>query len=180
MASERYPATLYFLRHGDAADAGRHGTDFDRPLTAEGRERMRREADAIARLDLGLDAILTSPLVRARQTAEIVADASQLREALFEDVRLGAAFGLEQLAAIVGAQPAAGALMLVGHEPSLSAAIGRLIGGAAVEMKKGSLARVDLSAGAPLKGELLWLVPPRVLLLSQATHAEPPSPKKSR
>ena len=54
--------------------------------------------------------------------------------------------------------------MLVGHEPSLGAVIGRLIGGATVEVKKGSLARVDLSRTSELKGELIWLVPPRVLL----------------
>ena len=180
---DRFSATLYFLRHGEAADAGAWpGDDFHRPLTPEGRERMAREAEAIARVGVALDAIVTSPLVRARQTAAILADALQLSDKLVEDERLGANFDFELLADILHDHRAARALMLVGHEPSLSAVIGRLIGKAAVNVKKGSLARVDLSGASELRGELIWLVPPRVLLLSQATHAEPPSPspKKSR
>jgi phosphohistidine phosphatase len=162
---DRSSAKLYFLRHGEAADAGAWpGDDFHRPLTGEGRERMTLEAGAIARLDLALDAIATSPLVRARQTAAIVADALQLHDKLVEDERLGANFDFHLLADILHDHRTARALMLVGHEPSFSAVIGRLIGSAAVNVKKGSLARVDLSGTAELKGELVWLVPPRVLL----------------
>ncbi len=157
---------LYFLRHGQAADADAwRGDDFDRPLTDEGRQRMALEAEAIKRLDLGVERIVTSPLVRAQQTAAIVADALNVRDMLVEDERLGAHFGLERLANVLRANPGASALMLVGHEPSLSATIGGLIGGAAIDVKKGSLARVDLSDAPELKGELMWLVPPRVLLL---------------
>jgi phosphohistidine phosphatase len=166
--SDRYPANLYFLRHGQAADADAWlGDDFDRPLTGAGRERMALEAQAIKHLDLGLERIVTSPLVRAQQTAAIVADALQMRDALVEDERLGAGFGLEGLARVLEARPRAGALMLVGHEPSFSATVGRLIGGAAIDFKKGGLARVYLSDAAELKGELMWLVPPRVLLLGR-------------
>jgi phosphohistidine phosphatase len=157
---------LYFLRHGEAADAfAWQGDDFDRPLTDEGRERMALEAEAIKHLELGLNRIVTSPLLRARQTAAIVADALQMQDALVADERLGANLSLEQLADILRSQPDAGALMLVGHEPSLSATIGRLIGGAAIDFKKGSLARVELSDRSDLRGELMWLVPPRLLLL---------------
>jgi phosphohistidine phosphatase len=164
--SDRYAANLYFLRHGEAADADAWlGADFDRPLTGEGRERMTLEAEAIKRLDLGLERIVTSPLVRAQQTAAIVAGALQIRNALVEDEGLGANFDLEQLANILNAHPKARALMLVGHEPSLSATIGRLIGGGAINLKKGSLARVDLSRTSKLEGKLMWLAPPRVLLL---------------
>jgi phosphohistidine phosphatase len=174
---ERYSATLYFFRHGEAAGAGAwRGDDFDRPLTDEGRERIALEAQAIKRLEFALDAIVTSPLVRARQTAAILADTLQLRDTLVEDARLGANFSLEQLAHVLHDYPAARALMLVGHEPSLSAVIGRLIGGAAVDVKKGSLARVDLSGTFELKGELIWLVPPRVLLLETRTQSQPQPP----
>jgi len=173
--SDRYSANLYFLRHGQAADGHAwRGHDFDRPLTDEGRERMALEADAIKHLDLGLNRIVTSPLVRAQQTAAIVADALQIRDTLVEDERLGPNFGLEQLANILHGHPRASALMLVGHEPSLSATIGRLIGGAAIDFKKGSLARVDLSGTLELKGELMWLVPPRVLLLGLRTSPRAP------
>jgi len=158
---------LYFLRHGRAAEADTwHGTDFDRPLTDDGRERMLREARSIAQLVPGLDRIVTSPLVRARQTAEIVAAALKIPDRLVEDERLGAGFDLDRLASILRAHEDARALMLVGHEPAMSATIGRLIGGADVELKKGSLARVDLPDSSRLAGELILLVPPKVLVRS--------------
>jgi phosphohistidine phosphatase len=173
---ERYSTTLYFLRHGEAADAGTwRGADFDRPLTDEGRARIALEADVIKRLNLALERIVTSPLVRARQTAAIVADALQIGDTLVEDERLGANFKLEQLVRVLRDHRTASALMLVGHEPSLSAVIGGLIGGAAVDVKKGSLARVDLAGTSELKGELIWLVPPRVLLLGSRPPQSPPS-----
>jgi len=163
--SENRPTTLYFLRHGEAADAGTwRGDDFRRPLTDRGRERLALQAEAMKHLDLAVDEIVTSPLLRARQTAEIVADALQIADRLVADERLGADFGFAQLARVLHDHAKARALMLVGHEPSLGAVIGRLIGGATVEVKKGSLARVDLSRTSELKGELIWLVPPRVLL----------------
>jgi phosphohistidine phosphatase len=157
---------LYFLRHGRAVDGGSwHGSDFDRPLTDEGRDRMMREAKAIKHLVSGLDHIVTSPLVRARQTAEIVADALKMRDRLVEDERLGSGFELDRLADVLRARQGANALMLVGHEPAMSALVGRLIGSAAVEFKPGSLARVDLQDTSRLAGELIWLVPPKALLL---------------
>src|ERR1035438_7369156 len=95
-------AKLYFLRHGEAADADVwRGSDFDRPLTDEGRERIALEADAIKHLDLGLDRIVTSPLIRAQQTATIVADALQMHDRLVKDDRLGLNFSLEQLAYVL-------------------------------------------------------------------------------
>jgi phosphohistidine phosphatase len=173
--SDPHAANLYFLRHGEAADANAwSGSDFDRPLTSEGRERMALEAEAIKRLDLALDRVVTSPLVRAKQTAAIVADALQLRDTLVEDERLGANFSFQQLAHVLHAHAKARSLMLVGHEPSLSATIGRLIGGAAVNIKKGCLARVDLTGSSELKGRLMWLAPPRVLLLGLRPFNNPP------
>jgi len=153
--------TLYFLRHGIATDASRDGDDASRPLTSEGRDRMRREAKTMKALDLDLDAILTSPLRRARETAEIVA--GEVKVQVVEDPRLGPAFNLEQLEAIIQGHRDKDALMLVGHEPTFSATIGRLIGDAALDVKKGSLARVDLTAAQPPRGELVWLIPPKLL-----------------
>jgi phosphohistidine phosphatase len=157
---------LYFVRHGDAveADAWR-GDDASRPLTDEGRDRMTRAAKTMKRLGFALDVIVTSPLVRARQTAAIVAEALGLRDKLVEDERLGPGFDLVRLAEIVRAQRGADAVMLVGHEPSFSMTIGRLAGGGAIDVKKGSLARVDVADPSELRGELVWLIPPKVLVL---------------
>ncbi len=72
---------LYFLRHGLAGERSEwKGNDFDRPLTEDGKTKMAVEAATIAKLNLGLDAILTSPLVRAYQTAEIVAQKLKLMD----------------------------------------------------------------------------------------------------
>lgn len=157
---------LYFLRHGQAADADAwHGDDFDRPLTDDGRERMEREAKGMRQLGIALDIIVTSPLVRAQQTAAIVADELKMRDRLTEDDSLGPGFDLDRLADVLRAHRNVNALMVVGHEPSMSATIGRLIGGAAIDFKKGSLARVDLPDPSQLAGELEWLLPPRILVL---------------
>ncbi len=157
---------VYFLRHGLAGDPNEwEGDDFDRPLTDEGRERMTREAKAMAKLDLEPDVIVTSPLVRAKQTAEIVADRLRLRERLVEDERLAPGFNTERLVRILQDHTDADALMVVGHEPDFSFTLGQLIGGGKIDLKKGGLACVDLPDAASLDAVLLWLVPPKVLTL---------------
>ncbi|MFQ5592581.1 MAG: phosphohistidine phosphatase SixA [Anaerolineae bacterium] len=156
---------LYFLRHGLADRSEWFGPDFERPLTHKGKVRMTREAETIAELGFDLDAIITSPLARAYQTAEIVADELGMRDSLVEDKRLAPGFEPEDLAEIVQEYAGAASLMLVGHEPDFSETIGYLIGGGEVVSKKGSLTRVDLYAGPSLRGELVWLIPPKLLVL---------------
>ena len=156
---------LYFLRHGLAGDRETWaGDDLERPLTDAGKERMARQAATIAKLNLNLDVILTSPLVRAYQTAEIVAQLLNMTDKLVKDERVGPGLGPNQLAGILQAYPEAKALMLVGHEPDFSQLIGDLIGGGRITCKKGSLACVELN-NKSLHGELVWLIPPSVLAL---------------
>lgn len=155
---------LYFLRHGLAVQSEQwDGDDRGRPLTEEGVRKMAREAKALARLDLGLDRILTSPLVRARQTAELVAGELGLADGCVEDERLAPGFAVPDLVRILQAYPRSAALMLVGHEPDFSRVIGRLIGGGNVECRKGGIARVDLPDPASPFGTLVWLIPPKAL-----------------
>ena len=157
---------LCFLRHGVAMERTKgKGDDAERPLTEIGRKRMVQSAGVLARLDLNLDAILTSPLARALQTAEIVAESLKAKEKLLQESRLGLGFNRDQLAAILGDHAGADALMLVGHEPSFSETISAIIGGGRIVCKKGGLACVDLGNQTSLKGELLWLIPPRLLML---------------
>jgi phosphohistidine phosphatase len=125
---------------------------------------MAREAKTIAKLALDLGTIVTSPLVRAKQTAVIVADTLDMRSRLVEDRRLGFAFDSSALAEILR-ERSEGAIMLVGHEPSMSRTIGVVVGGARIDFKKGSLACVNFENPASLAGELVWLVPPKVLAL---------------
>jgi len=156
---------LYFLRHGLAGDRGEWtGDDFERPLTEEGKKRMAREAATLVKMSLDLDMILTSPLVRAYQTAEIVAQHMNRTDKLVQDERLSPGFGSNRLAKILKTFPEAQALMLVGHEPDFSQVIGDLIGGGRLTCKKGSLACVELT-GRSLRGDLVWLIPASVLVL---------------
>jgi phosphohistidine phosphatase len=156
---------IYFLRHGDAGAAeGWKGSDTERPLSKEGFARMEKEAVAIARLRPALDVILTSPLVRAQQTAEIVAKKLGPARAPVLDERLAPGFGAAELRQILEERRAARGVMVVGHEPDFSRVISVCIGGGAVECRKGSLVRVDMEDRASLAGVLVWLLPPRVLV----------------
>jgi len=155
---------LYFLRHGLAYERGEWlGDDSLRPLTEKGIERMRQEAQVIAKLDLELDAIITSPLTRALQTAQIIAERLTLSDRLVEDNRLAPGFGLDELTELLTSFPHAQGLMLVGHEPDFSETISALIGGGEIICKKGGLARVVLQNMNTLAGQLEWLIPPGVL-----------------
>jgi phosphohistidine phosphatase len=158
--------SLYLLRHGQAGSrADWHGDDAQRPLTVEGKQRMGREAAAIKKLGVPLDLIFCSPLIRAYQTAEIVAKAMNASERLTADERLEPGFGPKQLAAILGEHRKAQGLMLVGHEPDFSETISQVIGGSRIAMKKGALAYVQMEDPASLQGVLVWLIPPKVLEL---------------
>jgi phosphohistidine phosphatase len=155
---------LYFLRHGLAGSRGRWaGPDSERPLTDEGIARMEREAATLGALGLSLDVIVTSPLVRAYQTAEIIARKVDLLDRLVTDERLAPGFGVRELRGILDDHPGAVAVMLVGHEPDFSLAVGDLIGGGTVAFKKGGLGRVDTSDASLGDAELAWLLPPSVL-----------------
>jgi phosphohistidine phosphatase len=155
---------VFFLRHGSALGRDEwKGADAERPLTSDGIEKLRNTAETLAHLDLALDAIITSPLVRARQTAEIVAKKLGLQAKLSEDQRLASGFNEVQLHDILHEHARANAVMLVGHEPDLSDVIGKLIGGGRVAMKKGGLALVELPNPQTKRGELLWLFPPKWL-----------------
>ena len=155
---------LYFLRHGLAGNQSDwKGDDFDRPLTEEGKERMARQAATLVKLELEVDSIITSPLVRAFQTAEIVAKKMDLLDRLVKDERLSPGFNPSRLALVVKSYPQANALILVGHEPDMSLTISHLIGGGRLVCKKGSFARVDIPSPTSLKGELVWLATPKIL-----------------
>jgi len=157
---------LYFLRHGQAGNRQDwQGDDSKRPLTVEGKKRMQREAAAIGKLELPLDLVISSPLVRALQTAEIVAKARGSAARLVTDVRLTPGFGPKHLAAILAEHRGARGLMLVGHEPDFSETISQVTGGGRLTMKKGALAYVEVEDPASLKGTLGWLIPPKALEL---------------
>jgi phosphohistidine phosphatase len=161
---------LYVLRHAIAEPRGAaFSRDSDRPLTAEGRRKMRRIAKVMRDLHLAFDLILSSPFVRAKQTAEIVAkefDAHGLLKYSDDLTPNGKAEAL--IGTLRNRRPSAENVLLVGHEPYLSELISVLVGGTkefAVNLKKGGFAR--LTVESPRYGRcarLDWLLAPRVLL----------------
>jgi phosphohistidine phosphatase len=155
---------VYFVRHGAAADAQTwDGSDYDRPLTEKGRDKMERVGERLEDLGIEIDAIVTSPLLRAKQTAEVLADAIDAEETVVEDERLDGGFDAERFADILRDHAGAKAIMLVGHEPSMSTVIGKLLGGARIDFKKGSIACVDCGDAPAPRGILMWMAAPKII-----------------
>jgi phosphohistidine phosphatase len=155
---------IYFLRHGEAVrKEAWSGSDADRPLGAEGEARMERGAAALASLGVAPDALLASPLLRARQTAEIVARHVRPRVAVTVEARLAPGFGFEALGRIVSEHAGAATLLLVGHEPDFGKTVARCVGGGRLGLEPGGLAKVVFESPGTLSGTLAWLLPPDVL-----------------
>ncbi len=126
---------IWFLRHGDAEQGAPGQPDSERRLTKKGEKQSRTAGHALAALGVKLDACLSSPKVRAAQTAEIACEELGL-EVTLEPALAGGDFDARALAAGLGD------VLLVGHEPDFSHAVHELTG-ARVQMKKGGLAAVD-------------------------------------
>jgi phosphohistidine phosphatase len=137
---------LWVLRHGDAADGS---PDAERPLTDTGEKQARAVGPALARLGVKLDACLTSPKVRAAETARLACEPLGIEPQL-EPKLAGGPFDAEALAAGLGDN-----VLLVGHDPDFSMAVHALTG-AQVRLKKGGLAGIE-------KGELMVLLRPKEL-----------------
>lgn len=162
---------LYLLRHGiaEAHDPARFPDDSLRPLSARGHEQMARVAAAMRRLDLAIDLIWTSPLVRTRQTAAAVAKGLACEDRVHEVAHLAPdgdpRLLLDELGSL-DSRPANA--LFVGHEPYLSGLLSVLVsGGSAMQTKykKGALAKLEVNG--PIRfgqcATLLSLVPPNVL-----------------
>jgi phosphohistidine phosphatase len=146
---------LYILRHAEAGEARR---DEERELTPRGHEQARAAAAGIGWLELKIDAILSSPLPRAAQTAEPVAAKLKLPV----DLADGLATGQAPSAALALLENRGERVLLVGHEPQLSGIVEALTGGR-INMRKAMLAYVEVQSLQPAYGELGWLLPWRHL-----------------
>lgn len=164
---------LYIMRHGIAVDRDpvSFPDDSRRPLTLKGEDRVRLIADAMRSLELSFDQILSSPHLRASQTAELVVNALGAKDQLdFTDTLTPEGDPKALIRAVNQLKPAPENVLLVGHEPFLSQLISVLIAGqpdAAIDLKKGGLAKLELE-GALRHGhcaELAWLLTPKQLAL---------------
>ena len=149
---------LYFLRHGDAGSP-RPPDDDGRELTETGRWSLRAAAPLWRRLNLRPDVVISSPLPRALQTAELLCEAVGGKTVTDDRLRPGASWG--DLARAMAEHPDARRVMFVGHEPDLSAAAAALTGAASVRLRKGGMACVEFSGvPEPGRGEIAWLLDP--------------------
>ena len=157
---------LYLIRHGLAANRGdAYPDDSKRPLTAEGIAALRKEARALDALGIGFDHIITSPLTRAKQTAEVFAEHLQTRPTVSSSDALAPAGSHAGVMQELGKHMRKGLIALVGHEPNIGELAARLIGSKApLEFKKGAICRIDFEVFPPKgSGHLRWFVPPKML-----------------
>lgn len=156
---------VYLVRHGIAADPLPGQPDESRPLTAKGRKRFRRGARVVAELEEEVDHLFSSPLVRAVQTAEILARALKRDEVgILEELRTGAPVP-ELLAAVARRVRNGEGVALVGHDPQMSrlvVALARLghVQAGQLELDKGAIVRIDVDAFPPKKSEPRWHLEP--------------------
>lgn len=162
MTEERLDIELYLVRHADAGDpAAWDGPDAARPLSGKGRKQTQRLARFLRDQGFAPSVLLTSPKVRAAETAAGLAEALGVEVRV--DDRLSEGFGLDDLRAILRELEFPRRPVLVGHDPDFSGLVVELAG-APVRMRKGALARIDLSAELePGTGTLCWLFPPDAL-----------------
>ena len=149
---------LYFLRHGKAGSPQAQNDDA-RELTSTGATALRAAAPLWRRLNLRPDVVLSSPLPRALQTAQLFCAAVGGQPLTDDRLRPGAGWG--EMARAMASRPDARRVMFVGHEPDLSSAIVELTGAASVRMRKGGLACVEFyGVPEPGGGEIAWLLDP--------------------
>jgi phosphohistidine phosphatase len=157
---------LYLIRHGIAADRGEeYPDDSKRPLTSAGIKRLQREARALDALDVAFDHIIASPLLRTKQTADVLAECLKSKPAVTTSDSLAPAGTPAAVIQELGRHMRKGRIALVGHEPNIGELAGRLIGARVpLEFKKGGICRIDFDVFPPKgTGQLRWFVPPRML-----------------
>jgi phosphohistidine phosphatase len=160
------PYELYLIRHGVAEERGEAWPDdAKRPLSEEGMTRMRKSIRGLAGLDVTVDVILSSPLVRTKQTAEIVAAGLDPRPPIVVVESLAPGGAPAAILADLEKHARKARVGIVGHEPGIGELAARLIGSRhAVQFKKGAICRIDVDDLPPAgPGELRWFLPPKFL-----------------
>jgi phosphohistidine phosphatase len=158
---------LYLVRHAVAAERGpNYPDDRERPLTSEGVARFKQVVEGLKNLDVRLELVLTSPLVRASHTAELLVAGVggkprlEMLEALSPGGRVA-----QVIEAIAKYSKRAKHIALVGHEPDLGELTARLLRArGTIEFKKGAICCLELDGAMPAgPGTLKWHLPPRAL-----------------
>jgi len=170
---------LYVLRHGDAVEHGDpRYKETERPLTPKGVQRTKQLAHALRQMEVSFDVVLSSPLTRARQTAEIVVRGLRLENRLRFTGELAPDGSMEKLVHEINLiRPTPADVVICGHEPYLSGFISLLcIGGPSlpIKLKKGALCRLEVEVLQCAKcATLEWLLQPRLFTSKPAKREQP-------
>jgi phosphohistidine phosphatase len=158
---------LILFRHGPAGrrNASRWPDDSIRPLSPRGEQRTRAAARGLARFEPEIQVIVASPLVRCAASARLLADAlGECDLQTLDALRPGGSW--RQVITHLAALPPGGSIAVVGHEPDLGKLAGTLVFGAPspLPLKKAGACAIDFDgAVAAGNGQLVWLLPPRIL-----------------
>jgi phosphohistidine phosphatase len=161
---------LYIVRHAIAVEPGTPGYDDDsqRPLTDTGRKKMKKIIKGLRQLEVELDLILTSPYVRARDTAEILASGFKMKKKIVFTDNLIPPGDFDRLIDEIGEKHNVNNLALVGHEPMLSSFISFLMTGnpdAAITLKKGGVCLLSADGlRQERRAALQWLLTPAIMV----------------
>jgi phosphohistidine phosphatase len=155
---------IYLIRHGDAEKSSIGKRDYDRELTASGRIKLKSAVLSWKNLIKGFDSIVVSPLVRAVQTANIIAELYGITDKILIDKKLSAGSRTESIIEIANSLNCE-QIAFVGHQPDLSEILSDLISpkGAYIDFKKGAIAKVSFGSKADVaRGTLEFLIPASV------------------
>jgi phosphohistidine phosphatase len=157
---------LYLIRHGVAEERGEDWPDDSkRPLTQAGIAKLRKEARGLVTIGAAFEQIVSSPLVRTRQTADVFAETMKDKPPVATSDALAPAGTPAAVIQEIAKHVRKGKVALVGHEPNLGELAAQLIGArTALEFKKGGVCRIDFDVLPPKgHGSLIWFVTPRML-----------------
>ena len=171
---------IYFLRHANAGEPRLDSaSDEKRPLDKLGIKQSHDIGRVLAALEVKLDTIISSPLLRALQTAELVAEELGHKSKIVTDAALRPEAGYEKFEDLLRRHSGKKAIMVAGHNPSMTDFLNRLLTGGSslnvIEMKKGAVAKVETDDrdSAALK----WYLPPKVARALQDASASSSRPK---
>jgi phosphohistidine phosphatase len=173
---------VYFLRH---ASAGQHKIlpkeDEKRPIDKVGEQQCRDVGRALAALGVKVDIIISSPLTRAMQTAKLVANELVYKNKIITNEAMRPEASYDQFHDLLEHYNESDAIMVVGHNPSITEFLLRLVTGSdhseCIDFKKGGVAKVEVQEGS---GVLDWLFTPKMASKLQAVTANSSRPKTSR
>ncbi|MES2767317.1 MAG: phosphohistidine phosphatase SixA [Bacteroidota bacterium] len=157
---------IYLVRHGIAEEPSFNKNDSARELTMEGIQKMHSIGKGFAGLNPEIGLIISSPYIRAKQTAAILAEEISFKSNIGFDKRLVPSAGFDEFSELLSENTQQSGVMFVGHEPSMSSFVSGLCADHALrlEFKKGAICCIEIIHSWAARGELLWYAPPQILI----------------